>query len=335
MTQETKDSPASELAIIKPEEHDRQKYLGGSDVAAVLGVSPWKTALDLFNDKIKPRGPERTGRQLSRGIRWESVVAEMLTETLVAHGHKVEIVGTNRRFKDPGHPFLAAEIDYEIRLDGAEEITNVELKTVHPFKMREWGESGSDELPIHYTAQVAHGMGVTRRKSAMLAALFGADELRVYPVAVDQETIEAIRARCIAFWQNHVMQGIAPAPTNLADLAKLFPKEIEDRPALLADNELTLMAMRAREIGAQVKALESEAERIEFQIKLAMKECGELVLPNQKTAFTWKLQKGKSVDQERLKAEFPEAFKACMKPWESRVFKRSAFSIEGLQPELQ
>ena len=40
-------------------------------------------------------------------------------------------------------PFMAAEIDFELPLDGAAEITNCELKTVHPFKMREWGDRGS------------------------------------------------------------------------------------------------------------------------------------------------------------------------------------------------
>lgn len=332
--QATQTEPGTDLAIIAPDEHDRQKYIGGSDVAAVLGISPWRTPLDLFNDKIKPRKLGPVKKVFSRGIRWESVVAEMLTEALVEQGHKVEVIGTNRRFKDDEHPFMAAEIDYEIRLDDDEEITNVELKTVHPFKMREWGETGSDQLPIHYTAQVMHGLGVTRRRKGMLAALFGADELRTYPVDGDEATIAGIRRMVVNFWQNHVMQGIAPPPTNLADLAKLFPTDVDGRPPLLADNELTMLAMRAREIGAQTKALEAEYERIEFQLKLALKDCGELILPNGKTAFTWKTMSGNTVDQERLKKDHPKLFKEYQKPWESRPLVRKAFSIEGLEPDL-
>ena len=67
----------------QPEQPDRTKFIGGSDIAAILGISPWRTAVQLWKDKITPRvaddgRPKR--KQLSRGHRWESVVAEMLVE---------------------------------------------------------------------------------------------------------------------------------------------------------------------------------------------------------------------------------------------------------------
>lgn len=45
---------ASALAVI-PAGHDRSKFLGGSDIAAVLGISPWKSPVDLWRDKTTPR----------------------------------------------------------------------------------------------------------------------------------------------------------------------------------------------------------------------------------------------------------------------------------------
>jgi putative phage-type endonuclease len=310
--------------------HNRSKYIGGSDIAAVLGISPWKTPLDLWRDKTAPKAEGLRKQVLTRGIRWESVVAEMLVERLQSQGHAVEIVGSNTRYQDQSLPFLAAEIDFEIILNGADEITNVELKTVHPFKSRDWGESGSDDLPVHYTAQVMHGLGVTRRRSAYLAALFGADELRVYPVAADDETIEALRQRAKAFWQDHVLTGIAPEAVNLADLAKLFPAEVSDRPALLADEQLTAKVLRMRAINAEIKAREAEAESLEFDIKQAMRDAGELVMPNGKTAIAWVNKAGKYIDEAALKEQDPKLHKALQRTWEKRIFTLKNFSIEGI-----
>lgn len=322
---------STELVTIAPEQHDRQKLLGGSDIAAVLGLSPWKTPLDLWKDKTTPRNPDAAPvkRVLQRGIRWEGVVAEMLVERLRAQGHEVEIVASNRRYRDADQPFMAAEIDFELRLDGSDEITNAELKTVHPFRMHDWGDSGSDDLPVHYTAQVMHGLGVTRRKRGMLAALFGADELRVYPVDADAETIEAMRGRAVQFWNEHVLTLVPPQPVTLADLQTLFPVDGSGAP-LLADHDLAHRVMRLRAINAEIKAREAEAEAIEFDIKRVMQDCTEIVMPNGKKAIEWKQKSGSWLDETALKEAHPKLAREFTKKWAKRVFAVKAFSTEGL-----
>ena len=320
----------TDLIVIPPEEHDRAKQLGGSDIAAVLGLSPWKTRLDLYNDKRHPRleGPPRA--VLKRGIRWEGAVAEMLVESLEAKGHKVEILGGNVRYRDSVYPFQASEIDFEIRIDQAKEITNVELKTVHPFKMKEWGESGTDTLPIHYTAQVMQGLGITRRKHGMLAALFGADELRVYPVEADQDVIAAIRAQASDFWIDHVLAGIPPEPTTLEDLSKMFDKDNPDAKPLLADESLVEQVLRMRAINLEIKAREAEAEVLEFNIKRALADCTSLVLPTGKEALTWKERSGSYLDETALKEAHPKIHKEFVRKWNKRVFTLKQFSTEGV-----
>lgn len=317
------------LTTIAPEQHERHKLLGGSDIAAVLGISPWKTPLDLWNDKIKPRAEGPARKFFSRGLRWEGVVAEMLTESLKADGHDVEIVSHNTRYRDPEHDFMASEIDFEVRLDGASDITNVELKTVHPFRMKEWGDSGSDVLPTHYTAQVMWGLGVTRRANGILAALFGADELRAYPVAADADTIAALRAHALRFWCDHVLTRTAPAPVNLNDLDKLFGKD-GDQPPLLADEELTADLLRMRAIRAEVKAREAEAEAIEFRLKRAMQHCTQIVLPNGKAAVEWAERSGKWLDETALKQAHPKLAREFMRTWDKRVFTLKNFDTKGL-----
>lgn len=327
---------AAWLETIAPENHDRSKLLGGSDIAAVINVSPWKTPAKLWADKIKPRVAEGPlSNPKSRGIRWEGVVAEMVIERLQADGHDVEIVASNRRYRDAEHNFLAAEIDFEIRLDGAAEVTNVELKTVHPFMLLRdgWGESGSDQMPVHYTAQVMHGLGVTRRRHGMLAALFGADELRVYPVPADQDTIAYLRSQAVRFWHDYVLAGVEPPPVNTDDLLRTFPRELEGGAPLLADNDLTAMLMRLRALDKRMKAAEAEGDALRFEIQQRMRDAVAIVLPNGRTACEWKLREGKSLDHDKLKnALGTKGYREAHSPWSSRVFALKPFAIDGLDP---
>lgn len=305
---------------IAPADYDRQKFLGGADIAAVLGVSPWRTLVDLWADKRTPASGAPRKHVFLRGERWESVVAEMLTLALEEEGHSIEIVGRNRRFIDAEHPMFAAEIDYEIRLDGESDVTNVEIKTVHPFKAHEWGESGSDALPIWYTAQAMWGLGVApgARKRCIVAPLFGADELRTFPVLRDEETIAALRARALAFWTEHVLADAPPDPTVLGDLSKLFPRE-GARPALIADSHLEELILRLRAVKAELKAREAEGELLEFELKRAMADCAEILVDG-KAAVTWKSRPRTWLDQGALKEAHPAIHREFTRKDESRVF---------------
>lgn len=197
---------------------DRTKYLGGSDIAAILGISPWKTAVDLWLDKIQP--PREDGHNAAakrRGSRLEPYIADMIEQE-----HGLAIARRNERYIDPEVPFFACEIDAETT--GGD---NVEIKAVHPFKAREWGTEDSDELPIHYVAQTQWGLGITGRDRCHVFALIG-DELRRYMVERDDETISAMRDRAAAFWREFVQPKVRP-PFDFADsktletLRKLYP----------------------------------------------------------------------------------------------------------------
>src|SRR5687768_2620585 len=196
---------------------DRTTFIGGSDVAAILGISPWKSPVDLWLDKTTPR-PE-DGQNMAakrRGSRLEPYIRDMITEE-----YGLKIVRVNQRYVDAEFPFLGCEIDAET------ETENIEIKTVHPFKAKEWGEHETDQLPLHYIAQAQHGLGITGKTVCRFFALIG-DDLKPYFVERDDETIEAMRSRCIAFWHNHVLTGIPPEldydhKDVLETLARMYP----------------------------------------------------------------------------------------------------------------
>ncbi len=217
---------------------DRSRFIGGSDIAAILGISPWKTAVDLWLEKTSPvveSDDEGRAKVLARGKRLEPYVLDML-----ATEHGLDVVARGQRYVDAAVPYFAAEIDAEcmhvnpgatfsaIAPDLHEQtIANIEIKTVHPFKVKEWGEELTDALPVHYLAQVQWGLGVTRRRHAIVAALIG-DDLRLYRVERDDETVSAMRDKAHGFWTGHVVPKIRPEldytdARSLDTLRALYP----------------------------------------------------------------------------------------------------------------
>lgn len=346
-----------------PAGHDRQKYLGGSDVAAIFGVSPWKTPYDLWLDKTTPRSEEpqldpAKAKFFRRRKRQEPVIAEMLMEEYGMEVTRLSLDDNPNRYKDPEHPFMAAEIDFEFVMtqsvrehfpdrpefaaipDGT--LLNGEIKTVHPFKAFEWGEQGSEEVPIHYAAQVMHGLGVTRRPAAIVAALFGLDILVAFPIMADQDTIAAMREKAVHFWNVNVLQGIPPDPVSVDDVKRMY-YGYKGKPVDLSDDALQALkdieAIRGRKQAFEndmatcewtvarcvafnwgVDAIETSKKKNDTKPDVTSTEDAVLMYGGVQVG-SWNRQRGSFLDQKRLAAEKPEIVQAYNVEHLYRVFR--------------
>ena len=269
-------------------QHDRTAFIGGSDVSAILGVSPWKSPFQLYQEKIGAFCEEITRekqRLFDRGHRWEPVVVEMLVDELMDRGHDVQIIDRNARYQDPEFPFLACELDLELLIDGEEH--NAEIKTVSPFAAKAWGEQDTDEIPLYYAAQVMHGLMVKPRKRAIVAALIGVDDLRLHQVERDEETIAAIRAKEVEFWRR-VQERDAPEPTTADDVKWLYARD--GGIVMEADEELVRLCEEIRQGKDIAKQCDARIETLSTRLKCAMGHASTLVYQGQKLA-TWKSTK--------------------------------------------
>ena len=292
---------------------DRTKFLGSSDAAPILGLSPWRTPLEVYQDKIIPRAiePDRTKERIfARGKRLEPVVCEML-----AAEEGIEISRRNQRYQDFEFPFLAAEIDAETA-DGQ----NVEIKTVSPFMAKEWGEEQSDQIPLHYCVQVLHALMVTRRERAIVATLIGADDLRIYRVERDDELIARIRSEELAFW-DRIQRRDPPPVTTLADAALRWPASITR--SVVADAELAEKIGILRQAKAQLKELEMTVETLELAAKGRLGDADTLLSPEGYKLCTWKSQTSNRLDVKALESAHPEIVAQFKRASTYRIFRLS------------
>lgn len=309
---------------------DRTKYLGGSDIAALMGLSKWTTPLQLWEKKtgrFVEQIDAKKQKLFDRGHRWEQPAFEMLVDELESRGHKVELVGNSRRYRDGIHPFLECELDREILLDG--ELVNVEIKSVHVFAAAEWGEMDTDEVPIYYGTQIMHGLGITGRRMTVCGALFGADNCVPYFIERDDETINVLRDRAVDFW-SLVINDTAPDPINMEDMMRLFSRR-NGRPAEV--DEATAQALHSLgQLRKQMKTFEANEEELKFQVCDGIRrawgllpetepEDNALILYNGIEIGSWKKQSRNSIDTKLLRQRHPIVADECSRETHTRVLR--------------
>ena len=275
-------------------ETNRNLWIGSSDAPAIINISPWKTEYMLYQEKIGILAEDIAKdkqKLFNRGKRWEPIVVEMLVDELEDRGHDVQIIARNNRYIDPEHQFLAAEIDLEIMLDG--EHVNGEMKTVHPFAAKDWGQQDTDEIPIYYTAQVLHAQMVTGKNRTIVAALIGADDLRVHVVYRDDELIQLIREKEIEFWKR-IQNRNPPQITDLKDIRKIYAHDVGT--TIEADDRVFNLITKLQRVKHEISRLEHESEDLEVEIKKFMGE-NSVLQHGGKPILTWKNNKDSYITQ--------------------------------------
>lgn len=297
----------------------RGSYFGGGDVAAVLGVSPYRTAVDVYLSKLPdapPPEPDPEREKLFlRGKDWEPIVLKWMVDDF-----GINVTARNQRYRDAEYPFMAAEIDFEwMTTDGID--ANGEIKSVHPLAASKWGEMGTGEVPIEYAAQSQFGLMITGRTLCQYGTVFGADNLTLYHVERDEETIEWMRGEAVRFWQEHVLKRIPPPPRTAGDLKKLYARD--DGSKIDAGPEVVALFTTLQKLRARASTTKEGIEAVEFEIGEFMGSHTE-ALANGEPLFTMKAQTTKFIKDGELKELYPDIYKALLRTSEPfRVIRKA------------
>lgn len=291
-------------------ELDRSLYIGGSDAAAILGLSPWKTTLDVYLDKVVGKNEEvdaSKAKIFARGKRMEPYIIDLFAEET-----GLVIARRGCRYQHPEYPFLCAEIDAE-----AESGENIEIKTVHPFASKDWGIMDTDDIPVYYAAQAMHGLMVTGKQVCIFGAMIGMDDFRTYRVERDEDVITSLRQKEIDFW-NMVQNRTPPEPQTTSDADRLFKKD--NGSSVEADENAIETILNLKELKAQKKELEAAIDGEEAKLKIAMKDASIITMSGNPLA-TWKCQVTNRFNQKEFQEAHPALFEQFKRQSESRVLR--------------
>ena len=306
---------------------ERRKGIGGSDVAAVLGLNRWRTPLQLWEDKTGRAEPEPTSMAARFGTAFEEFVANEFERRT---GMKVRKHKEMIRTGEDG--WMIANLDRVIEGDTPGEFDAIlECKTASVFKDDEWGPSQEaeivagqivteHEIPLYYETQVQWYLGVTGVSTAYVAVLIGNSDFRIYEVRRDDELIEALQEKCRRFWFECVKADTPPKPINVEDVKKLFARD--DGEMREATNDEAAEIGELRDLDAQIKALEEQRKAVASKVILAIGQNAGLTIGGKK-AVTYKAQTTRRFDQRAFREADPAAFTRFQKETSTRVLRVS------------
>lgn len=260
---------------------ERMTGLGGSDIGAILGLSPYRTPLDIWLEKTGQVAPQESSLQMRFGTMAEQFVADEYEATTGRRTQKF-----NAMLRHPAAP-LIGHLDRLVIPDGAKIASHkaeirtdrlLECKTANAFALGsgEWGESGTDLVPAAYLVQVATYMALSECEVADLACLFGNHDFRVYTIARDRELEASILAEAAQWWQRHVVEGVMPDPRTADEARRVWPAHIAGK-RVVVDVAVVEAIKRRADLKKQITEIEKMIEPLEDRIFPAVADADEVV----------------------------------------------------------
>ena len=289
----------------------RRTSIGGSDVATILGFNKYKSPYQLWLDKTGQIDIDASDP--SEAAYWGNVFEKTVAEEFTRRtGAKVR--NDNHMYFHREYDFLSANVDRQVVGENA----ILECKTASMFLSDKWE---GENIPDQYIFQVQHYLNVLDKEYAYIAVLVGGQKFQWKRIERDQELIDIIQERLIAFWEVNVKQNVAP-PIDGSQAATDFLKERYANSQ--AGKEITLASSfdetisLLNEAKAAKKTVEETISLYENQIKLALGEEDAEIGITPTNLIYWKPVTTNRLDTKMLQKEQPDIYEQYLNASQSR-----------------
>ena len=319
--------------------HGKIPYtVGGSDVAAIFGVSPWTTPLELWNIKKGRMKPPKkaNANQLEMGHLLEPIAAHWYAKKT----GNIVTVDTNL-YQHADHPYALANFDRRFTRvsDGAPGILECKSCTFH--KSDEWADGA---IPLYYELQLRFYLAVADVEIGAFSAIWGNNpdnDLAMPDIVRDRAKEDMIFERLDEWiWSLEndkppTMQDVAPK-LALESLARIYGNSIPSLPTIEFPKEYEADLRRIAQLQGEIsehnslaRKLEKEVEAHSVRIAELMKEheYGVLETTSDKLLIDFVTKSKTTTDKDKLKEIYPTVFDEVQKTTHSRKLKVSVAAI--------
>ena len=328
----------------------RRRGIGGSDVAAVLSLNPWKTPLDVWNDKLGLSEDKEMSEPAYWGTVLEDTVAREFQQRTDMKVQKVShqfvdsecdwmIANIDRAIINPEiarkiRPLLnVEEIERYANITGVERPINTDIafeaKTAHAFTADLWGPSQELEIkqnniktehviPLYYETQIQWYCGILKLRGMYLAVLIGGSDFRMYWIDARPDVFQIIKEKCSAFWNNHVLTKTPPEPINIEDVLKLYGRS--NGKSIEAQGDLAINYGEYARLNGEIKELKKQQDAVKARIAIGMKD-NEILTLDGKKVLTYKTQTSKRFDSDSFREDHLDDYYDYLKESSTRVMR--------------
>lgn len=283
------------------EYRQQQKGFGGSDVATILGLNPYKTAFTLWLEKTGQIKPAKVENEY---VEWGNILEPVIREKF-AKETGFEVFENPYVLQHDEHDFMVANIDGEvIDPDYNGESGVLEIKTASERMKADWVEGP----PHHYMLQIQHYLGVLEYNYAYVAVLIGGNHFKYFKIERDDYVIDKIisaEKNFMLLIENNIPPEISGHSADSQWLLDAFPNAIDEEAELRPD--LEALAIRYTEIQKDIKLLQEEADYIKNRIKLEAKEFK--ILKSDQIKISMPTINKVSFDSKAFSEDHPELYK--------------------------
>ena len=278
----------------------RNQGIGSSDSAAVVGLSPYKSPLELWMEKTGRKPPDdlSANEAVFWGSTLEPVIAQVYGEKTGAKVRRVHAV-----LQHYEHPHMLANLDRIVAhpIDGH---GILEVKTAGHWSEGYW----EDGVPEHYQCQVLHQLAVTGKAWADVAVLIAGQEFRTYRIERDEEKIAALIELEDRFWQ-HVVDDTPPAVDGSESSGKalgmLYPSDTGEVVDFSDSAEMGALFQRLIHARQERERIELEESTLRQQVQSALGSASNAIFASGKVGWK-KIKDSVATDFKRLTETYPE-----------------------------
>jgi predicted phage-related endonuclease len=216
----------------------------------------------------------------------------------------------------PEYSFLAANIDRWA--DNKRRI--LECKTASFLKAKEWGDSGTDQIPESYLIQVAYYAAICDVPKVDIAVLIGGQDFRIYTYERNRELEDKLIKIACNFWYNQIEKRIPPKCVNTKDTFNLFPQS--NYHEIVAESNILEKWEQLKALRAEESKIADTIEKLKTDIQEFMRDYDVLIDNQGNVIATWKNTAPRSlVNVNKLKEMFKDAYEQCLSVGkQSRMF---------------
>ena len=312
--------------------------VGGSDVAAIFGVSPWTTPLELWmikKGKMKP-AEKANAAQLEMGN---------LLEPIAAYWYALKtgdtVVDDTNLYQHADHPYALADFDRRFTRITDGEPGILECKSCSYHKAGDWFDG---RYPLYYEFQLRYYLAVADVEIGAFSAIWGNNpdtDLAIPRITRDKAKEDLIFERLEEWiWSlEHdkppTMDGVAPK-LALESLGRIYGASKSALPTIEFPRKLEKPIRRIAYLQEQIAACNEEIKKYETEVQAhsvriaeLMKdhEHGVLETTSDRLLIDFVTKTTNRTDTKKLKKEYPKIYDEVVKPSESRKLKVSVQSL--------
>ena len=243
----------------------KQTCLSGTEVAAILGLHPYKTGYQVWKDKLGCGEEVVVTDRMEWGNRLEPVLGKKYEDL-----HNVKL--TKGGFlKHPEYPWYGGSLDYVLELGEKEKPLVVECKTTDAWLADMWGDptKGHSGVPVHYRIQGVWYQPLIDAQATDFPVLIGGNSYLEFRAYRDQNLLDALMEEALAWWNRYIVNGHDHpkdgSDTCKRDLAKKFRGDSLEIVQATPDQDE--MVRQLARIMVDQKALEASRDLIENKLR--------------------------------------------------------------------